>query len=207
MVASLHAGLTRILDEGLEQVWARHEEAGRLLQDGLEEMELELFAQEGYRLPDLTTVRVPDGVDSAAVRGRLLERHGIEIGSGVGAYADTVWRIGLMGHNARPDAALLVLSALKETKFALSLAKRGKVPLPFPPHVARDVEESRKLYELVKVQGVDGAAGIVQGEKALGRVEHEEAAYAASAARGPYGPGSFPVPYLPEDPPENGSGS
>lgn len=114
MVASLHAGLSRILEEGLQNVWARHEEAGRLLQDGLEEMGLELFAQKGYRLPELTTVRVPEGVDAAAVRGQLLERHGIEIGGGVGAYATSVWRIGLMGHNARPDAAMLVLAALKE---------------------------------------------------------------------------------------------
>ena len=115
MVASLHAGLTRIHEEGLENVWARHEEAGRLLQDGLEEMGLELFAQKGFRLPDLTTVNVPEGVDSAAVRAVLLERFGMEIGAGVGEYAASVWRIGLMGHNARPDAALLVLAALKET--------------------------------------------------------------------------------------------
>ena len=77
-------------------------------------MGLELFAQEGARLPDLTTVKVPEGVDSAAERRELLERHGIEIGAGAGPYAATVWRIGLMGHNARPDAALLVLSALGE---------------------------------------------------------------------------------------------
>jgi len=114
MVASLHAGLGRILDEGLDSVWARHEEAGRLLQDGLEEMGLELFAAPGHRLPELTTVRVPDGVDSAAVRKILLDRHGIEIGAGVGEFASTVWRIGLMGRNARPDAALLVLAALKD---------------------------------------------------------------------------------------------
>ncbi len=114
MVASLHAGLRRILEEGLESVWARHEAAGRLLQDGLEDLGLELFAQEGYRLPELTTVRVPEGIDSAAVRRRLLERHSIEIGAGAGPYADSVWRIGLMGHNARPDAALLVLGALEE---------------------------------------------------------------------------------------------
>jgi alanine-glyoxylate transaminase / serine-glyoxylate transaminase / serine-pyruvate transaminase len=114
MVVSLHAGLVRIMEEGLDAVWARHQEAGKLLQDGLQELGLELFAADGYRLPELTTVRVPDGVDSAAVRARLLERHGIEIGAGVGPYAATVWRIGLMGHNARPDAALLVLSALEE---------------------------------------------------------------------------------------------
>jgi alanine-glyoxylate transaminase/serine-glyoxylate transaminase/serine-pyruvate transaminase len=119
MVASLHAGLGRILDEGLENVWARHEEAGRILQEGLVEMGLELFAQEGSRLPELTTVKVPDGVDSAAVRKVLLERHGLEIGAGAGAYASTVWRIGLMGHNARPDAALLALAALRD---ALAIA-------------------------------------------------------------------------------------
>ena len=77
-------------------------------------MGLELFAAEGSRLPELTTVKVPDGVDSAAVRRELLERHDIEIGAGAGAYAASVWRIGLMGHNARPDAVLLVLAALRD---------------------------------------------------------------------------------------------
>jgi alanine-glyoxylate transaminase / serine-glyoxylate transaminase / serine-pyruvate transaminase len=114
MVASLHAGLRRILAEGLEQVWAHHEEAGRLLQQGLQEMGLEMFAADGHRLPELTTVRVPDGVDSAVVRRHLLERHNLEIGAGAGEYAASVWRIGLMGHNARPDTALLALAALDE---------------------------------------------------------------------------------------------
>ena len=77
-------------------------------------MGLDLFAAEGHRLPELTTVRVPDGVDSAAVRAYLLERHDMEIGAGAGEYAASVWRIGLMGHNARPDAALLVLAALRD---------------------------------------------------------------------------------------------
>ncbi|WP_375001348.1 pyridoxal-phosphate-dependent aminotransferase family protein [Aeromicrobium sp. CTD01-1L150] len=114
MVASLHAGLGRILDEGLQAVWQRHADAGRRLQDGLQEMGLELFAAEGHRLPELTTVRVPDGVDSAAVRRILLERYDLEIGAGAGEYASTVWRIGLMGRNARPDAVALVLTALRE---------------------------------------------------------------------------------------------
>ena len=70
---------------------------------GSQELGLELFAAEGHRLPELTTVRVPDGVDSAAVRKELLERYDLEIGGGVGAYAATVWRIGLMGANATPD--------------------------------------------------------------------------------------------------------
>ena len=114
MVVSLHAGLGRILDEGLDSVHARHAEAGRMLHAGLAELGLELFAAEGHRLPELTTVRVPEGVDSAAVRKELLERYDLEIGGGVGAYAATVWRIGLMGQNATPDKVVLVLGALKE---------------------------------------------------------------------------------------------
>jgi len=114
MVASLHGGLTRIMEEGLEAVWARHEDAGATLQAGLQAMGLELFAAEGHRLPELTTVRVPDGVDSAAVRRHLLERHDIEIGAGAGEFATSVWRIGLMGHNATRANALLVLAALED---------------------------------------------------------------------------------------------
>jgi succinate dehydrogenase / fumarate reductase iron-sulfur subunit len=67
-----------------------------------------------------------------------------------------------------------VVSAVKEVKFAMNLARRGKVPIPFPPHVAADVGEARALYNLVKSQGRDGAAGIVQGERALGRIEHTD---------------------------------
>jgi hypothetical protein len=67
-----------------------------------------------------------------------------------------------------------VLSAIKETKFALGLLRRGKVPPPGPIHVAAEVDEARALYDLVKEQGRDGAAGIVQGERALARIEHME---------------------------------
>jgi succinate dehydrogenase / fumarate reductase, iron-sulfur subunit len=67
-----------------------------------------------------------------------------------------------------------VVSALKETRFALSLFRRGKVPLPIPPHVAKNVQEARALLDVVKSQGRDGAAGIVQGERALARIEHTE---------------------------------
>jgi succinate dehydrogenase / fumarate reductase iron-sulfur subunit len=66
-----------------------------------------------------------------------------------------------------------VVSAMKETKFALNLFKHGKVPLV--PHVAKDVQEARALHELVNAQGRDGAAGIVQGERALARIEHTDA--------------------------------
>lgn len=114
MVASLHAGLGALLEEGLEAAQARHAECGRLLQDGLEALGLELFAEKGSRLPELTTVRVPEGVDSAAVRRELLERYGIEIGGGVGAFAATVWRIGCMGNTARIRNVELLLAALAD---------------------------------------------------------------------------------------------
>lgn len=114
MVASLHAGLGRVLAEGLPAVFARHEAAGAALQKGLVEMGLELFAAEGSRLPQLTTVKVPDGVDSASVRSVLLDRYNIEIGAGAGEFANSVWRIGLLGRNARPEAVTLLLGALAE---------------------------------------------------------------------------------------------
>jgi succinate dehydrogenase / fumarate reductase, iron-sulfur subunit len=67
-----------------------------------------------------------------------------------------------------------VVSAIKQTRFALALARHGKVPPPFPPHVAERVQEARALYNLVKEQGRDGALGIVQGEHALSRIEFTE---------------------------------
>ncbi|MDA8371681.1 MAG: alanine--glyoxylate aminotransferase family protein [Nocardiopsaceae bacterium] len=113
MIASLDAALRRIEEEGMDAVAERHRAAGLRLQEGLQEMGLELFTAEGHRLPQLTSVRVPEGVDSAKVRHELLADYGIEIGAGVGEYASSVWRIGLMGHNARLDRAELVLTALR----------------------------------------------------------------------------------------------
>lgn len=114
MIVSLHAGLGALLDEGLDNSHRRHAECGALLQDGLQAMGLELFAAEGFRLPELTTVWVPDGADDANVRHTLLERYDIEIGGGVGAYAGRVWRIGCMGHTARVANVTLLLAALSE---------------------------------------------------------------------------------------------
>jgi len=114
MIAALHAGLGHILDEGLEAAWARHAECGRLLHDGLSGLGLALFAEPGHRLPQLTTVEVPSGVDDAAVRRRLLERYDIEIGAGAGPLAGRVWRVGCMGHTARPRNVTLLLAALAE---------------------------------------------------------------------------------------------
>jgi succinate dehydrogenase / fumarate reductase iron-sulfur subunit len=91
-----------------------------------------------------------------------------------------------------------VVKAIKEIKFAMSLLPKGKVPPPFPPHVAADVGESRALFDLVKTQGRDGAAGIVQGERALRSLEHE--GETVDGPSHPYDdPRSFPKPYLPDD--------
>jgi alanine-glyoxylate transaminase/serine-glyoxylate transaminase/serine-pyruvate transaminase len=118
MVGALHAGLGAVLEEGLAASWERHEACGRMLQAGLEELGLSLFAEAGHRLAQLTTVAVPDdlpaGMDEAAVRRALLDRYDIEIGGGVGPLAGKVWRIGCMGHTARPANVLALLGALGE---------------------------------------------------------------------------------------------
>jgi aspartate aminotransferase-like enzyme len=114
MIMSLHAGLGALVAEGVDEARRRHAECGAMLHDGLQKLGLELFAEEGHRLPQLTTVVVPDGADDAAVRRTLLERYSIEIGGGVGAYAGKVWRIGCMGHTARVRNVALLLAALAE---------------------------------------------------------------------------------------------
>jgi alanine-glyoxylate transaminase / serine-glyoxylate transaminase / serine-pyruvate transaminase len=107
----LHEGLRRVLDEGLEARWQRHEEVGSRLQSELIDRDLELFAEEGHRLPQLTAVEAPAGVDADDVRGRLLEQHGIEVGGGLGELAGRGWRIGLMGEGATGDNVDRVLDA------------------------------------------------------------------------------------------------
>ncbi len=114
MIQALHAGAGAVLDEGLEQAWERHRTCGSLLQDGLEKLGFTLFAQEGHRLPQLTSVWVPEHLDEAAVRSRLLTRHGIEIGGGLGEFAGRMWRIGCMGHTARVRNVTLLLAALED---------------------------------------------------------------------------------------------
>jgi alanine-glyoxylate transaminase/serine-glyoxylate transaminase/serine-pyruvate transaminase len=119
MIFSLHAGLGALLDEGLDAAIARHRRCGQALHDGLTALGLDLFVAQRHRLPELTTVRVPDEIAQvdgaeAKVRATLLEHHGIEIGAGVGELAGQVWRIGCMGHTARPRNVTLLLAALAE---------------------------------------------------------------------------------------------
>jgi alanine-glyoxylate transaminase/serine-glyoxylate transaminase/serine-pyruvate transaminase len=110
-IYALHEALREVAIEGLDARWARHEDAGRFLQDEVRSRGLELLAEPEFQLPQLTAVRVPEGVDGKTVAGRLLREHGIEIGGGL-AGAPPMWRIGLMGVNASRDVAGRVLEAL-----------------------------------------------------------------------------------------------
>ena len=112
MIYALHEALALVLEEGLEIRWARHERNGRALQDGLEAMGLMLHADAAVRLPVLTTVRIPEGVNDAEVRGALLKRHNVEVGGGLGDLRGKVWRIGLMGESSTPGNVLLFLNSL-----------------------------------------------------------------------------------------------
>ena len=119
----LYEGLRIIEEEGLEARWARHERNSRALWAGLSVLGLKPHAQEGFRLPSLNAVTVPEGVDEVAARKELLERHDIEIGGGLGALKGRIWRVGLMGHTSRPENVLRFLEA-----FTGVLSSRLKVP-------------------------------------------------------------------------------
>ncbi len=102
-----------LAEEGLEAAWARHRDNHLRLRAGLEALGIRFVVSEEARLPQLNSVWVPEGVDEAAARARLLQEFGLEIGAGLGALAGKVWRIGLMGHSSRPANVALCLSALE----------------------------------------------------------------------------------------------
>ena len=111
-IYALHEALRGVLDEGLENRFERHADAGGYLQEQLRSRGLELLADPDYQLAQLTAVCVPEGVDGKDVQGRVLKEHDVEIGGGLGPDAPPIWRLGLMGHNARREAADQVLAAL-----------------------------------------------------------------------------------------------
>lgn len=109
---ALHESLVILQEEGLDNAWARHRLHHNALKAGIEAMGLAFLVDEPYRLPQLNTVTIPDGIDDAAVRSKLLNDYSLEIGAGLGVMAGKVWRIGLMGHSASKKNVLLCLSAL-----------------------------------------------------------------------------------------------
>ena len=113
MVYALHEALRLIEEEGLEERFARHQKCGDLLKAGLTDLGLELFGDPENRLPMLTCVMIPDGVDDAAVRGRLLRDYGIEIAGGFGPLEGKGWRIGLMGYSCSERNVHYLIAALR----------------------------------------------------------------------------------------------
>ena len=114
MTYALHEALRLVLEEGLEASWTRHRKNHEALRAGLAKLGITYAAQPGHELPQLNAVKVPDGVDDAAVRKALLERYNIEIGAGLGAFKGKVWRIGLMGYSSRKENVTKLLAALEE---------------------------------------------------------------------------------------------
>jgi len=137
---ALHEALLVLREEGLSASFARHRAMHKALKAGLEALGLAFVVPEAERLPQLNAVRVPEGVDEGAVRARLLDEYGLEIGAGLGSLAGQVWRIGLMGYGARPENVRKCVGDL-----ALVLADEG---LSVDRRAALDAAE-QKLVEAV----------------------------------------------------------
>src|SRR5882757_991372 len=114
MTYGLHESLRLVLEEGLDACHARHRKNHLALKAGLAAIGIEYATQAGHELPQLNAVRIPNGVDDAVFRKALLERFGIEIGAGLGAFKGKVWRIGLMGYSSRQTNVLLLLAAMEQ---------------------------------------------------------------------------------------------
>lgn len=125
MCFALYEALSIVCQEGLEKRWARHRETAEFFWAELAKLGLKPLVDHQYRLPSLTTIEVPAGIDSKKVCGYLLEKYNLEIGNGLGELMGKVWRIGLMGYNSRKDVALTVVAALKD-----ALEAQGYVPKP-----------------------------------------------------------------------------
>ncbi|MFN8349743.1 MAG: alanine--glyoxylate aminotransferase family protein [Spirosomataceae bacterium] len=113
-VYALHEALNIVLEEGLEARWARHREVHQYLKSQLEARGFRFLVEEPYRLPNLNSVFLPEGCDETALRSQLLNRYNIEVGSGLGAFAGKIWRIGIMGESATKNHVNLLTGALDE---------------------------------------------------------------------------------------------
>jgi alanine-glyoxylate transaminase/serine-glyoxylate transaminase/serine-pyruvate transaminase len=113
LVYALYEALAIVEEEGLEARWTRHERNHAMLLEKLATLKLGVLPPEGERLWTLNAVRVPAGVDEAAVRKRLLDDYNIEIGAGLGPLAGKIWRVGLMGASSSPRLVILLHGALQ----------------------------------------------------------------------------------------------
>ncbi|MDP1617140.1 alanine--glyoxylate aminotransferase family protein [Phenylobacterium sp.] len=110
----LHESLVALFEEGQQAAFVRHARMHESLVAGLEALGLEMLVAPADRLPQLNTVKIPEGIDEAAVRNHVLEHWNLEIGAGLGPLKGKVWRIGLMGASASPWHVRLCLTALAE---------------------------------------------------------------------------------------------
>lgn len=108
----LHEALVLLHEEGLENAWVRHQTHHQALRAGLEALGLSFAVDAAHRLPQLNAVRVPEGIDEASVRRRLLDDYNIEIGAGLGEWAGKIWRIGLMGYASHRKNVLTCVAAM-----------------------------------------------------------------------------------------------
>jgi alanine-glyoxylate transaminase/serine-glyoxylate transaminase/serine-pyruvate transaminase len=113
-VFALYEALRLVLEEGLENRFARHRKNHDLLKTGLEALGFEFLVKPEFRLPQLNSVKIPEGFEDAPIRKKLLDDYNIEIGAGLGDFAGKVWRIGLMGESSSPNHVNMLLSALKD---------------------------------------------------------------------------------------------
>ncbi|MHC5757671.1 alanine--glyoxylate aminotransferase family protein [Nostoc sp.] len=111
---ALREALRLLAEEGLANSWQRHQKNVEYLWEGLENLGLSMHVEQEYRLPTLTTVCIPAGVDGKAIARQLLNEHNIEIGGGLGELAGLVWRVGLMGFNSRRESVDQLLAALRQ---------------------------------------------------------------------------------------------
>lgn len=111
---ALYEALRIVTEEGLEARWRRHRQNAAALQAGLHAIGLKFVAQEGHRLPQLSAVQAPAGIDEASIRTGLLRTYNMEIGAGLGPFKGKVWRIGMMGESSRRENVVLVLNALEQ---------------------------------------------------------------------------------------------
>lgn len=112
---ALREGLARLAEEGLENSWANHAKCVEMLHKGIEDLGLSLFVKDKtVRLPCVTGVVVPDGVNWKDITDYAMKHYRVEISGGLGSQAGKIWRIGLMGHNCTEHNVKLVLRALGE---------------------------------------------------------------------------------------------
>ena len=113
-IYALHEALNLVLEEGLENRWVRHREVHLQLRAKLEAMGFRYLVDEKYRLPNLNSVFLPEGLDEAQLRRQLLDHYNIEVGGGLGAFAGKIWRIGIMGESCTRNHVNMLVGALEE---------------------------------------------------------------------------------------------